>query len=182
MAERREDLRAADVDRQFVAERLKSALDEGRLDLHEYDERLQNVYAAKTYGDLDKVLSDLPGFTPVGHSQVVPSAADNRYPTAVARAELEGKPLRNMPKWLIGVWSAWLVAVSVNVVIWLLVSLSSGNFVYFWPMWVAGPWGALLLATTLTGIMSGDPEKHFERRAEERAQRREDRRHRRGDR
>jgi hypothetical protein len=182
VAERREDLRAADVDRQFVAERLKGALDEGRLDLHEYDERLQNVYAAKTYGDLDKVLSDLPGFTPVGHSQVVPSAADNRYPTAVARAELEGKPLRNMPKWLIGVWSAWLVAVSVNVVIWLLVSLSSGNFVYFWPMWVAGPWGALLLATTLTGIMSGDPEKHFERRAEERAQRREDRRHRRGDR
>jgi hypothetical protein len=182
VAERREDLRAADVDRQFVAERLKSALDEGRLDLHEYDERLQNVYAAKTYGDLDKVLSDLPGFAPVGHSQVVPSAADNRYPTAVARAELEGKPLRNMPKWLIGVWSAWLVAVSVNVVIWLLVSLSSGNFVYFWPMWVAGPWGALLLATTLTGIMSGDPEKHFERRAEERAQRREDRRHRRGDR
>jgi hypothetical protein len=181
VAERREDLRAADVDRQFVAERLKSALDEGRLDLHEYDERLQNVYAAKTYGDLDKVLSDLPGFTPVGHSQVVPSAADNRYPTAVARAELEGKPLRNMPKWLIGVWSAWLVAVSVNVVIWLLVSLSSGNFVYFWPMWVAGPWGALLLATTLTGIMSGDPEKHFERRAEERAQRREDRRRRRGD-
>jgi hypothetical protein len=47
-------------------------------------------------------------------------------------------------------------------------------------MWVAGPWGALLLATTLTGIMSGDPEKHFERRAEERAQRREDRRRRRG--
>lgn len=180
MAERREDLRAADVDRQFVAERLKSALDEGRLDLHEYDERLQNVYAAKTYGDLDQVLADLPGFTPISHSQVVPSPADNRYPTAVAREELEGKPLRNMPKWLIGVWSAWLVAVSVNVVIWLLVSLSSGEFVYFWPMWVAGPWGALLLATTLTGIMSGDPEKHFERRAQERAERREDRRRRRG--
>jgi hypothetical protein len=182
VAERREDLRAADVDRQFVAERLKGALDEGRLDLHEYDERLQDVYAAKTYGDLDKVLADLPGFTPVGHSQVVPTAADNRYPTAVAREELAGKPLRNMPKWLIGIWSAWLVAVSVNVVIWLLVSLSSGEFVYFWPMWVAGPWGALLLATTLTGIMSGDPEKHFERRAEERARRQEDRRRRREER
>ena len=75
MAERREDLRAADVDRQFVAERLKGALDEGRLDLHEYDERLQNVYAAKTYGDLDKVLADLPGFTPTAQSQLVPSEA-----------------------------------------------------------------------------------------------------------
>lgn len=182
MAERREDLRAADVDRQFVAERLKGALDEGRLDLHEYDERLQSVYAAKTYGDLDKVLADLPGFTPVAQSQLVPSepATDNRYPTDVARQELAGKPLRSMPKWLIGVWSAWLVAVSVNVVIWLLVSLSSGGeFVYFWPMWVAGPWGAVLLATTLTGIMSGDPEKHLERKAEERAERREARRRRR---
>jgi hypothetical protein len=181
VAERREDLRAADVDRQFVAERLKGALDEGRLDLHEYDERLQTVYAAKTYGDLDQVLADLPGFTPVAQSQLVPSepAADNRYPTDVARQELAGKPLRSMPKWLIGVWSAWLVAVSVNVVIWLLVSLSSGEFVYFWPMWVAGPWGAVLLATTLTGIMSGDPEKHLERKAEERAERREARRRRR---
>ena len=181
MAERREDLRAADVDRQFVADRLKGALDEGRLSLSEYDERLRDVYASKTYGDLDKVLSDLPGFAPVEHSQLMarpPQAADNRYPTDAARQELADRPLRTMPKWLLGVWSAWLIAVSVNVVIWLLVSLSSNEFVYFWPMWVAGPWGAVLLATTLTGIVTGDHEKQIERRAE----RREERRKRRDDR
>jgi hypothetical protein len=42
------ELRAGDADRERVAERLRLALDEGRLNLHEYDERLQEAYAAKT--------------------------------------------------------------------------------------------------------------------------------------
>ena len=56
----RDEMRAADADRQAVADKLRAALDEGRLDLHEYDERLQRAYAAKTYGDLDGLLTDLP--------------------------------------------------------------------------------------------------------------------------
>lgn len=177
MADRREDLRAADVDRQFVAERLKGALDEGRLSLSEYDDRLREAYASKTYGDLDKVLADLPGFVPVSHSQVVP--APNVYPTDAARQELAARHLRSVPRWLVGIWSAWLIAVSVNVVIWLLVSVSSGELVYFWPMWVAGPWGAVLLATTLSAAMSGNPEREVERRAEEKERRRREKRDRR---
>ena len=35
-----ETLRAADADRQKVADQLKAALDEGRLSLHEYDDRV----------------------------------------------------------------------------------------------------------------------------------------------
>ena len=42
----RDEMRAGDADRQAVADRLKTALDEGRLDLNEYDERLQKTYAA----------------------------------------------------------------------------------------------------------------------------------------
>jgi hypothetical protein len=177
VAERR-DLRAADVDRQFVADRLKSALDEGRLSLTEYDERLRDVYASKTYGDLDEVLADLPGFVPHAESQLQPAAqgADDLYPTDAARQELAAKQFKGVPKWLVGIWGAWLVAVSVNLVIWLLVCVSSGHPVYFWPMWVAGPWGAVLLATTITAVMSGDPEKAIERRAAERENRRRQRR------
>ena len=62
--ERRGDMRAGDADREAVAERLRAALSEGRLDLHEYDERLQRAYAAKTYADLDGLLDDLPGTVP----------------------------------------------------------------------------------------------------------------------
>ena len=54
------DLRAGDADRERVAERLRLALDEGRLNLHEYDERLRDAYGAKTYSELDALLADLP--------------------------------------------------------------------------------------------------------------------------
>ncbi|GAA3450039.1 DUF1707 SHOCT-like domain-containing protein [Dactylosporangium matsuzakiense] len=145
MADRRENLRAADVDRQFVAERLKAALDEGRLSLGEYDDRLKDAYAARTYGDLDGILKDLPGFHPVGSSQLEP-----KEPFADDPDERADPSDKSNPRWLIGIWSAWLVAVSVNVVIWALVSVSAGEPVYFWPMWVAGPWGAVLLASTFS--------------------------------
>ena len=58
MSQRRDHLRAADVDRSYVADILKKAVDEGRLSLSEYDERLQQTYTARTYGDLDKVILD----------------------------------------------------------------------------------------------------------------------------
>ena len=57
-------MRAGDADRQAVADKLRGALEEGRLDLHEYDERLQRAYAAKTYGDLNGLLDDLPDTVP----------------------------------------------------------------------------------------------------------------------
>jgi cobalamin biosynthesis protein CobD/CbiB len=151
VADRREDLRAADVDRQFVAERLKAALDEGRLSLGEYDDRLQETYAARTYGDLDLILKDLPGFHPVAGSQLQPAE-----PVADEPERRWGRADGRNPKWLVGVWTAWLVAVSVNVVIWALVSISNGEAVYFWPMWVAGPWGAVLLASTLSARALGN--------------------------
>ncbi|WP_432980308.1 DUF1707 SHOCT-like domain-containing protein [Dactylosporangium sp. CA-233914] len=160
MADRREDLRAADVDRQFVAERLKAALDEGRLSLGEYDDRLKETYAARTYGDLDGILKDLPGFHSAGGSRVEPLE-----PVADDPDERPDRGERSNPKWLVGIWSAWLVAVSVNVVIWALVSLSSGEAVYFWPMWVAGPWGAVLLASTFSvKVLGNSPDDNRQRR------------------
>lgn len=58
-------LRASDADRERIAQVLHKATAEGRLDIHELDERLAAVYAAKTYGELvpitaDLVLSGLP--------------------------------------------------------------------------------------------------------------------------
>lgn len=56
----RDGMRAADGDRAVVAERLRNALDEGRLTLTEYDERVRVAYASVTYADLNKLLADLP--------------------------------------------------------------------------------------------------------------------------
>jgi hypothetical protein len=56
----RSRLRISDADRHRVAELLREAAGEGRLDIDELDERLEAAYAAKTYGDLVPLTSDLP--------------------------------------------------------------------------------------------------------------------------
>ncbi|WP_353942827.1 DUF1707 domain-containing protein [Streptomyces sp. HUAS MG91] len=55
------DLRASDADREQVAERLRDALAEGRLDMEEFGERLEETYKARTYRELLPVTRDLPG-------------------------------------------------------------------------------------------------------------------------
>jgi hypothetical protein len=174
VAERREDLRAADADRQFVAERLRDALNEGRLSLSEYDDRLKETYAAKTYGDLDGLLGDLPTVVHEQRAQVAPLAPAR----PAAQVPPQGAPpvgRGGMSGWLVGIWSAWLIAVFINVVIWLLVCLSTGHLAYFWPMWVAGPWGALLLAMSVSGLGRGGRRQDSYQRYQERKQRRQTR-------
>jgi hypothetical protein len=53
-------LRASDADRDAVAERLRLAAVEGRIDPDELEQRLHTALRAKTYGDLDRLLRDLP--------------------------------------------------------------------------------------------------------------------------
>ncbi|NUT26216.1 MAG: DUF1707 domain-containing protein, partial [Streptomyces sp.] len=54
------ELRASDADRERVAEVLRDALAEGRLDMEEFEERLDATYKARTYGDLAPITRDLP--------------------------------------------------------------------------------------------------------------------------
>lgn len=53
-------LRASNADRERVAAVLREAAAEGRLDLHELDERLARLYAARTYAELEPLTYDLP--------------------------------------------------------------------------------------------------------------------------
>ncbi len=59
MAEHR-DMRASDADRAETVERLQRAATEGRLLDHELDERVEAVLLARTYGELDALVTDLP--------------------------------------------------------------------------------------------------------------------------
>jgi hypothetical protein len=54
------DLRASDADRERVANVLREAAGDGRLTMDELDERLDAVYAAKTYAELEPITRDLP--------------------------------------------------------------------------------------------------------------------------
>jgi Domain of unknown function (DUF1707) len=53
-------LRASDSDREAVAERLRLATAEGRLTPEELDDRLQALFASRTYGELEPLVADLP--------------------------------------------------------------------------------------------------------------------------
>ena len=53
-------MRAADADRDRVVELLNTAYSEGRLSRDEHDGRLENALSARTYADLDQLVTDLP--------------------------------------------------------------------------------------------------------------------------
>ncbi|RKT57572.1 cell wall-active antibiotic response 4TMS protein YvqF [Saccharothrix australiensis] len=71
-------MRASDADREKVARLLQQAHGEGRLDLHELDERLGAVYAAKTYGELAPLTADLGMPTATLPSPVAQHLPSNR--------------------------------------------------------------------------------------------------------
>ncbi|MEU6857625.1 DUF1707 domain-containing protein [Glycomyces sp. NPDC046736] len=62
----RDQMRASESDRQVVMERLRQAVEEGRLDVAEYQDRVDAAMLARTYSELDVLLSDLQALSPPG--------------------------------------------------------------------------------------------------------------------
>ena len=123
-----EGMRAGDRDRERVADRLRAALDEGRLDLSEFDERVQRAWAAKTYADLDGLVDDLPGAIPVAKSQIEPHR-DTGVPTPQDAARRGSRPA----------YQGILTVFVVCTLIWAMSSSGSGGPDHFWPGWVLIP-------------------------------------------
>jgi len=140
----KDKLRIGDSDRELVSRLLKSAVDDGRLSLAEYDERLQQVYEAKTVGDLTPITDDLMG---TGRGVLSVSESGELRPQA---PQFRPSRHRGTPVWIKWIWFAWGVPVALCTTIWLIVFLTSGGVhSYFWPLWVAGPLGAIMGAITL---------------------------------
>jgi hypothetical protein len=137
----RQKMRASDHDRQEVVDRLRGAVDDGRLTMDEYVDRMGRAYQAVTHGDLAPLHADLPAAAPVARREAVPPAVTP--PVRVAPGILASLPVA-----LKVLWTIWLTAVSINMVIWVLVSGTTGHLAYPWPLWVAGPYGAVLFAVS----------------------------------
>jgi hypothetical protein len=134
---RPEDLRVSDVERAAAQERLREAVGAGQLDLHEFDTRVATVWQAKTRGELTRVTVDLP---PVPSPPPAPPAPPRRK---IFSDDAGGMTLRVLS-------TIWLTATVINIVVWLLVSLTSG-FTYPWPIWML-PSGAVLATLYAIGI------------------------------
>lgn len=176
MVHERDRMRASDADRAAIAERLRVALDEGRLDLGEYDDRLQRAYSSKTYGELDLLVADLPAPAPAERSQLVPHRpADVSEPIS---DEVELTSVRHphaTRRWLAEIWGGYLSVTAIVVGIWGVTCFMTGELMYFWPGWVAGPWGVVMLATTVGGLTSGEPQRWAAKKARKAQARREKR-------
>ncbi|MFI6999595.1 DUF1707 domain-containing protein [Nocardia sp. NPDC050175] len=127
--------RASNAEREKVVRLLARHLDDGRIDLTEYDQRTAQVYATTTTDELQLVLSDLPKLPKESAGKV-----DSRS---------------RIPIWQKIEGSSWLGVSVLVLFIWGAISLSVGEFTYPWPIWVIGPWGAVLVFRMLTGFESG---------------------------
>ncbi|MGR7024716.1 DUF1707 SHOCT-like domain-containing protein [Geodermatophilus sp. URMC 62] len=132
---RTQELRVSDVERAAAQEHLRRAVSHGQLDLHEFDQRVQAVWAARTRGELDRVTRDLPEPPPPP-----PPAPRHR----VFAATPGGTTMRVLA-------TVWAGVLAVNLVVWTLVSLGSDDDVYPWFIWLA-PSGAVLAVLYATGI------------------------------
>jgi hypothetical protein len=131
------EMRASDADRERISAVLRDAHAEGRLPQDELVERIGAAFQAQTYGELDRLVADIPP----PRRQVSARAAQ---PPAAKTAQPMKPPRKRMSGFLVVNWWLWGCAVAINLVVWFLVSVSGPEPAYFWPMWVAGPWGALL--------------------------------------
>jgi hypothetical protein len=75
-------MRCSHADRDAVAELLREAAGDGRLDIEELENRLEKAFEAKTYADLDALVVDLPRpATHRTHTQVAPAPRPVAVPT-----------------------------------------------------------------------------------------------------
>lgn len=82
-------MRASDAERERIAEILREAVAEGRLEMEEFDQRLDRAYKARTHGELEPLVRDLPG---VGSPSSAPAAVQPRSGSAARWSERVGKP------------------------------------------------------------------------------------------
>jgi hypothetical protein len=138
---RPEDMRVSDADRAVTARHLQWAQGEGLLDLGEFDTRSGALYAAKTRGELDRLVRDLPA--------VPAHVPQDRTPRIFADTG-GGTALRVLTI----VFTSIAV---VNLVVWGLVSITTGEAVYPWFLWSGIP--PLAVLGTLYAFGIGRPNK-----------------------
>jgi hypothetical protein len=88
--EARQDLRASHEDRDRVVAQLQEAGGDGRLDAEELDTRVEAALTARTYGELARLVADLPA-----------AAAGGPRPKDVVRIDCGGGSARRDGRWVV---------------------------------------------------------------------------------
>src|SRR5947208_12075852 len=112
-------IRASDADRDRTAALLREHHAAGRLTAEEFNERLDKAYAAKTLGDLDQLLSDLPG---IDLYQLPDHSVERRGPTSFGLPWLLAPRGGGIPPAWRAAWGSWATVSRFAFLAWLLSS------------------------------------------------------------
>jgi hypothetical protein len=129
-------LRASDADRERTSQLLREHHAVGRLTAEEFDARLDRVFAARTRGDLDALLADLPAID----LYQLPSAGIR--PAARRRGSSLDRTSRGA---LVPARTAalvtWAAGSALLVALWLAVGAAVGGAAWIpWFVFVIVPW------------------------------------------
>jgi Domain of unknown function (DUF1707) len=145
-------IRASDEDRDRAVTLLREHHAAGRLTAEEFSERLDKAYEAKTMGDIDTLLADLPGIdlyrlpdASLPRYRSVPGSTSRLGAVQAASAGARPQHGRFSAAWL-AAWGGWLSVSVLCFVVWAI-----SGFGYPWPLWVAGPLGAVMLGRWVAG-------------------------------
>ena len=132
------NMRASDTDRDRTASLLREHLAAGRLTPEEFSERLDRAFSARTLGEIDSLLRDLPSID----LYRLPDAELTRRPRQ--SDQRSGHRSGHGAAWR-AAWGSWFTVVLLCFVVWGLTGAG-----YVWPLWVALPWGAVLAGGWVT--------------------------------
>ncbi len=133
-------IRAADVDRESVVAILRDAFAAGRLTLAEFDERSSAAFAARTWGELRELTTDLPDqpwFGRQRHTAVAAGAETSAGPAAQAgpgRQTRAGHPAGD--RWASQRGPSRLLPALPIAMIWLAIALFAHSPAAFVPIMV----------------------------------------------
>jgi hypothetical protein len=132
-------IRASDADRDRAAALLREHHAAGRLDAEEFHDRMNKALDAKTLGELDELMTDLPAID----LYQLPDASLRRRP--VSRQSLlpadqggSGSPVRFSPGTV--AMGAWAVVTSALVALWAVMAVVGGGTWFPWWALIAIPW------------------------------------------
>jgi hypothetical protein len=91
----RSELRASHDDRDRVVEMLRVSAGDGRLTAEELDERLEQAMTARTYGELARLVADLPAAGSVASPATEPRVKD------VVRIDTRSGHVKRVDRWVV---------------------------------------------------------------------------------
>lgn len=132
-------IRASDADRDRVASLLREHHAAGRLTAEEFHERMDRALEARTLGELDELLADLPAID----LYQLPDASLRRAPPHLGQSLLPAdssgqSPARFAPGTVaMGVWAA---VTSALIAIWAVAAVVGGGTWFPWWALIVIPW------------------------------------------